>query len=227
MNTDGNRTRWPDVAGAKPGLVMVSRWKVPSPAVQRTVGDVVASVWEREPWPDGVLSYTLFAAEDGQTILHYSQWADDAAFESWVANQRDDRVDMIDLAVPGIERLARRAYRYHRSAVLAPERTPECLVAVEIEARPIEEWMDLVLAALEESGLPPGGLAAHFHLDDEGGRAFNFAEWSSAEAHRRALENGGNIGRGPRWDRARTFPGARFASQRFRLLVSLHPPADA
>lgn len=223
MNTDVDWERWPDVAGAEPGLVMVSRWKVPSPGAQRTVGDVVASVWEREPWPDGVLSYSLFAGEDGQTILHYSQWADDAAFDAFVANQRDDRVDMIDLAVPGIERIERRAYRYHRSAVLAPERAPECLVAVEVDVQPAEEWVELVLAAIEESGLPPGGLAAHFHIDDEGRHAFNFAEWASAEAHRRALEIDGNIGRGPRWDRARTFPGARFASQRHRLLVSLHP----
>lgn len=222
MPTNALTDRWPDFARTDAGLVMITRWRVPSAQAQRAAADAVADVWARRPWPKGVLSFSLFAGEDGRTVLNHSQWTSLDAYHAFVAEEREDRNRTIDQTVPGIERVARFELR-HRATRVVASGSAGCIVGVEIEATPAQEWVELVLAAIDETGLPQGALAAHFHVGLDGGRAFNLAEWTSAEAHRAALAATGSVGRGPAWDRVRTYPGARFAMMRYEPLVSMHP----
>lgn len=221
MQTSIRTDRWPDFARKDAGVVMITRWRVPSPEAQRAAADATAEVWARNPWPEGVLSYSLFAGEDGRTILNHSQWTSLAAYHAFVESERAGRNRAIDDAVPGIERIARFEHRHYASRVLA-EGSTGCVVDVEIEAAPAEDWVKLALAAIDESGPPSGALAAHFHVDEENGRAFNLAQWTSADAHHEALARDA-LGRSPAWQRVRDYAGARFAVSRYERLVSMHP----
>jgi hypothetical protein len=54
---------------------MVSTWRVGTPERQRSAVDAIARTWQSRPWPDvGLLSYSVLTGEDGDTLLHYSQW---------------------------------------------------------------------------------------------------------------------------------------------------------
>lgn len=77
----------------------------------------IARTWERRDWPAaGLLGYHVYAGHDGSTLLHHSQWADEAAYEAFVKTHRQERVDEVDTAVPGIERVRLDRYRRYRSA---------------------------------------------------------------------------------------------------------------
>jgi hypothetical protein len=95
------------------------------------------------------------------------------------------------------------------------------------EAR-LRAWVDAVFDALAaEEDLHPGGISGHFHVSTDGTRVLNYAEWTSEEAHREALERSsrGAVGSGPRWREVQTFPGLTSSTvRRYRLLGSLTGP---
>jgi hypothetical protein len=208
----------PDLVRPDVRAPLFSTWSVGTPERQRQTVEAIARTWERRPWPsEDLLGYHVYTGHDGSTLLHHSQWTGEHAFESFVKAHRQERVDEIDTAVPGIERLRLGRYRRYRSLVrkdgTAP--VPGCIVVVDVEFEgPDPErqraWVDAVIEALESEPVPvPGGISAHFHLSTDGTRVLNYAEWESARAHADALAAPGEgIGSTTAaWERVRNWPG--------------------
>ncbi|OEV30858.1 antibiotic biosynthesis monooxygenase [Streptomyces nanshensis] len=227
-------TDLPDPARQDSRVAFFSRWRVAGPGERDAALDAIAAVWEREPWPSPeLLSYHLFAGEDGRTLLHHSQWTSDDAYETYARDHRQARIDEIDAAVPGIERIEIGRFRHYRSGGMEGDpRTAGCLVIVEAEfdgPDPARQraWVDAVLEALESDPEPPaGGISAHFHLSTDGMRVVNYAEWESAQAHIDALHPPGVGVGGPteQWKRVQEFPGLTAGGvDRFRPAFGLVP----
>ncbi|QGV81251.1 antibiotic biosynthesis monooxygenase [Streptomyces ficellus] len=208
----------PDLRRPGTGVVKVSTWRVGTPERQRAAVDAIAAAWRRRDWPDvGLRSYTVHIGEDGDTLLHYSQWTSEEAYEEFFRSHRDERNAEIDAAVPGIERVALHSYALYRSAPPDPDdhRVPGCVVIVDVEfdgPDPDRQraWVDGVFDALAGDPAPhPGGMSAHFHLGLDGTRVLNYAEWESAGAHVEALAAPGDgVGSDtPQWRKVLTFPG--------------------
>ncbi|MFF9145175.1 antibiotic biosynthesis monooxygenase [Streptomyces sp. NPDC014861] len=196
MNAVAHPDARPDLHRPGVGAVLVSTWRVGTPERQRAAVEAIRKAWESRAWPDlGLLSYSVLAGTDGDTLLHYSQWTGQEAYEDFVRTYRDDRNAEIDAAVPGIERVELRRYGpIHRStpqSALDAERRPGVVVIVEADFDPSdagrrEEWVDRVFDALDEDVVTrpaPGGVSGHFHLSTDGGRVLDYAEWESARAH--------------------------------------------
>lgn len=198
-----------------------STWRTGTPERQRQAVDAIARTWERRPWPaEDLRGYHVYTGHDGSTLLHHSQWANEQAYEAFVKTHRQERVDEIDTAVPGIERLALNRYRRYRSATRddrAAAVVPGCVVIVDVEFEGPDPdrqraWVDAVFEALESEPDPrPGGISAHFHLGTDGTRVLNYAEWESAEAHLDALAAPGDgVGSAtPQWERVQNWPGLK------------------
>lgn len=229
-------THRPDPARPDAGIAFFSRWRLPGPAAGRAAVDAIARVWEREPWPTpGLLGYHVYEGEDGTTLLHHSQWTGEDAFEAFVREHRQARVDEIDAAAPGIERLGIDRFRHYRGGGIGDARTPGCFVTVDVEFDVPEggdpqlqrAWVDAVFEALESDPAPhPGGISAHFHLSTDGSRVLNYAEWESAQAHIDALESPGEGigGATPQWRRVQSFPGLKESHvRRHTLALGLVP----
>ncbi|MER6193019.1 antibiotic biosynthesis monooxygenase [Streptomyces cyaneofuscatus] len=208
----------PDPARDDAGIAKAGTWDVGTPERQRQAVDAIRKAWESREWPHpGLLSYSVYAGEDGRTLLHYSQWAGEQAYQDFVRESRDTRNADIDAAVPGIERLAPHTYELYRSGFRAEgdTREPGCVVIVDVEfagpdpARQ-RDWVDAVFEALgEDPHTPAGGIAAHFHVSTDGTRVLNYAEWESAGHHIAALAAPGEgIGSpSPLWERVQKYPG--------------------
>ncbi|MEU0474465.1 antibiotic biosynthesis monooxygenase [Streptomyces olivaceus] len=197
-----------------------STWRVGTPERQRLTVDAIARTWERRPWPaEGLRGYHVYTGHDGSTLLHYSQWVSEQAYEAFVETHRQERVDEIDTAVPGIERLGLGRYRRYRSGAREDGAavTPGCVVIVDVEFEGSDPdrqraWVDAVFEALESEPAPhPGGIGAHFHLGTDGTRVLNYAEWESAQAHLDALAAPGDgVGSATaQWERVRNRPGLK------------------
>ncbi len=156
----------PDPARPDAAIAKASTWNVGTPQRQRETVDAIRKVWESREWPHpGLLSYSVYTGEDGATLLHYSQWTGEQAYQELVRDSRDARNAEIDAAVPGIERVGIQTYEHYRSGLRAEGDTREtgCVVIVDVEfAGPDRarqrDWVDSVFEALaEETGLPAGG----------------------------------------------------------------------
>lgn len=228
----------PDPARTDALLAKASTWNVGTQRRQREAVDAIRKAWENREWPHpGLLSYSVYAGEDGATLLHYSQWTGEQAYQDFVRESRDIRNAEIDAAVPGIERLELRTYELYRSGLRAAGDTREtgCLVIVEAEfdgPDPARQraWVDAVFEALgEEADLPAGGIAAHFHASTDGTRVINYAEWESAEHHIAALAAPGEgVGSpSPLWERVRNYPGMTGGGvHRYTPVLSMEPGVD-
>ncbi|MCX4980155.1 antibiotic biosynthesis monooxygenase [Streptomyces sp. NBC_00572] len=200
MNAVARPDARPDLHRPGVGAVLVSTWSVGTPERQRAAVEAIRTAWESREWPDlGLLSYSVLTGTDGDTLLHYSQWTEQKAYDDFVRTYRDDRNAEIDAAVPGVERLELRRYgAIHRSTVHAATSTgelPGVVVIVEADfegagaavgAGHREEWVDSVFAALDEDAVTrptTGGISGQFHLSVDGGRVLNYAEWESEQAH--------------------------------------------
>ncbi|MFF6882508.1 antibiotic biosynthesis monooxygenase [Streptomyces sp. NPDC012421] len=196
MNAVAHPDARPDLHRPGVGAVLVSTWRVGTPERQRAAVEAIRKAWESRAWPDlGLLSYSVLAGTDGDTLLHYSQWTEQRAYDDFVRTYRDDRNAEIDAAVPGIERVELRRYGpIHRSTARGATSTgelPGVVVIVEADFDPAdagrrEEWVDGVFAALDEDAATrpvPGGISGQFHLSTDGGRVLNYAEWESERAH--------------------------------------------
>ncbi|MCX4822249.1 antibiotic biosynthesis monooxygenase [Streptomyces sp. NBC_01142] len=209
----------PDLTRSGVGVVKVSTWDVGTPERQRGAVEAISQAWQSREWPDvGLVSYTVHIGEDGRTLLHYSQWTGEDAYQEFFRTFRDDRSAEIDAAVPGIERLGIHSYELYRSGSSAgneDRRIPGSVVIVDVEfdgpdAARQRAWVDGVFEALGTDPHPhPGGISGHFHISLDGRRVLNYAEWASAEAHIEALSAPGNgIGSPtPQWARVQSFPG--------------------
>jgi hypothetical protein len=154
-----------------------------------------------EPRPDGLLDVRWLEPLEGGDPVTYSQWSGPAD---------------VDGGVP---------YRRYRSGGLAsPDRQVGCVVLVSVEfdrTGVAEEWIDLVFSALAAEDEPdPGGISGHFHISTDGLRVLNYAEWTSAQAHRDALARGdGAVGVSDLWRRVRSFTGLKGSDvRRYRVV---------
>ncbi|MFF7263692.1 antibiotic biosynthesis monooxygenase [Streptomyces sp. NPDC008159] len=216
------------------GAPFFSTWRVGTPQRQRQVVEAVVDTWLGRPWPaEGLLGYFLYTGEDGSTLLHYSQWADEQAYEAFVRTRRQERNDAIDTAVPDIERVRLGRYRHYRSLTGGDHdtRVPGCVVIVDIEfdgPDPVRQraWVDAVAEALATEPNPhPGDIAAHFHLGSDGTRVLNYAEWESAQDHIDALADGQGVGSlTGAWHRVQTWPGLKGSTiSRYEYALGLLP----
>lgn len=154
----------------RPGVAQFSTWWVGGR--QQPALDSIAAAWRRRPWPTpDLLAYTIFPGADGGTLLHFSQWTTQDAFESFTREHRDERIAEIDAAVPGIERIGLHRYRHHRSL---PE-LPGTPASFTIET-PEPDRIDAVLDAPR----PPGLLVAHGFVG--GGGALILRDWTTVPA---------------------------------------------
>ncbi|MGX1514665.1 antibiotic biosynthesis monooxygenase [Streptomyces collinus] len=226
----------PDLARTDALAPFFSTWRVGTPERQRQTVDAIARTWERRPWPaEDLRGYHVYTGHDGSTLLHHSQWASEQAYEAFAKTHRRERVDEIDTAVPGIERLGLGRYRRYRST--RPEGpaaavVPGCIVIVEVEFEGPDPdrrraWVDAVFEALQSEPNPrPGGLSAHFHLSTDGTRVLNYAEWESAQAHIDALAAPGDgVGSSTsQWERVQTWPGLKSSTvNRYDHVLGLVP----
>ncbi|MFI7014968.1 antibiotic biosynthesis monooxygenase [Streptomyces sp. NPDC050164] len=219
----------PDLTDPRIGALFFSTWQVGTPERQRQTVEAIGRAWERRPWPTGdLLRYHVYAGHDGSTLMHYSQWSDEQAYEASVKAQRQEWVDEIDTAVPGIERLGIGRYRLYRSRerAVGDVRVPGLIVTVRIDfeegsGERREEWVDLVLKALGDDPEGHAGLiSAHFHLSTDGGHVLNYAEWESDQAYDEALAAPAT----DTWERVRTYPGvAGVSGSRYRHALGLVP----
>ncbi|MFJ5258882.1 antibiotic biosynthesis monooxygenase [Streptomyces sp. NPDC088387] len=225
----------PDLVRPEAGAPFFSTWRLGAPERQRQAVEAVAAAWERRPWPTGrLLSYHVYTGHDGSTLMHHSQWADERAYEGFVKTRRQETVDEIDTAVPGIERLGLDRYRRYRSQErpAGDRRVPGLIVAVRIEfeqgaAARRREWVDLVLTALagDEEG-HRGLISAHFHLSQDGTHVLNYAEWEDDAAYDAALAAPGDGVASPneQWARVQSYAGVKgFTAARYRHALGLVP----
>ncbi|MEW2391465.1 antibiotic biosynthesis monooxygenase [Streptomyces venezuelae] len=176
----------PDPARADGGLTFISTWSTGSPERLRATLDAVAKAWETRPWPhEGLLSYTVYAGSDGSTVLHYSQWRDEEAYQDFfagAANGRDARNTEIDAAVPGIERLGLNKTRLYRSwEGSGGDGSGTVAIALTDFESPDPEgqraWSDRAVEALDAGTADSSGpYAAHLHLTLDGKRVITYAE---------------------------------------------------
>ncbi|MFD6437090.1 antibiotic biosynthesis monooxygenase [Streptomyces venezuelae] len=188
----------PDPARADGGLTFISTWSTGSPERLRATLDAIAKAWETRPWPhEGLLSYTVYGGSDGSTVLHYSQWRDEEAYQDFfagAANGRDARNAEIDAAVPGIERLGLDKTRLYRSwsggqAGEGAEPGTVAITLTDVDGPDPEEQRaraDRAVEALDRGAADSTGpYAAHFHLGLDGKRVITYAEGGGAGARYR------------------------------------------
>jgi hypothetical protein len=202
---------FPDPARTDVGVVLAAEQAVGGADRLVAAADAVIASWRGEPWPDGLLSYSLFLDTDGDLLLHYAQWTS------------EDRL-------PNLARLSDHTrYRLYRGSRSADGVVPGAIVAVRVDTDAdvlARTWVDAVFEALDQDrGLPSGGLGAFFHISTDGRRVLNYAEWVSADAHKNALAaTGRGISQGPLWDKVQSMPGVRPQSvTRYRLYKTLLP----
>jgi hypothetical protein len=184
--------------------------KLPDLSRPDAVVAVVSQGHIETSWPEGLLSRSHFVSTDDNTRLTYEQWATE---------------DIKDTAA-GHDAIAYRLVRGEADSA----RVPGCIVFIDIETDGAEianAWIDSVFDALTSDEDPhPGGISAHFHLSLDGKRVLNYAGWTEAEAHRKAVEDPGAPGiariETPEWHKVLNTPGVRpLGFKRYRLQRSI------
>ncbi|MEU8230083.1 hypothetical protein AB0C12_10820 [Actinoplanes sp. NPDC048967] len=198
---------FPDPARGDAGFVVSGEWAAGSADRLVAAADAVIAARRSAPWPEGLLAYSLFIDADGDLLRDYAQWTDEAA----AGPVRRDHV----------------AYHLYRGSRSNEGTPPGAMVAVRVDTDDdavARTWVDAVFAALDQdTALPAGGLGAFFHVSTDGRHVLNYAEWVSADAHRKALAaTGRGISSGPLWDKVQTMPGVRHQSvTRYHLYRTL------
>jgi hypothetical protein len=228
-------SKLPEIARPDVGTILVSEWKVGTDERQQALVEAFIAAFAAPggsvPWPQGLLSVNLFLSTDGEIVLNYAQWTGEDAYHEFARTDRRELAERVDRAVPGIERSGPVDYRLYRSGVRHDAPVPGCVVIVSIEFDGADEqrqrrWVDTVFEALEaETELHPGGISGHFHISADGTRVLNYAEWTSEETHRDAIERSGqgSIGSGLKWRQVQNFPGLKSSGyKRYRHAQSLY-----
>lgn len=181
----------PDLARTDVGLVLVGEWGTTDPEHQRAAADAALDAWDRVDRPAELLSHSCLLGTDGQSLLHYIQWASEDACRRFVSTTRPRWVDAVDQAVSGIRHRRVVPYRPYRSVIPdAPAGTVGCIVTVAFEtdgAAQARAWVD-ALADTDHVG-PPGMVSAHFHVGHDGTRILNYAEWIDVASHQASVEH--------------------------------------
>lgn len=166
--------------------LLLGRWVVPVGS-QHEVARAVVDAWQAVPWPNGLLAHTVLA--DDSDVTHLSFATDDSTFNR-VASVKRTWNDLVDTAVPGVQRLGVQLFDHHRSVDgPAISDATGCVVLVRLHAsgrQTAADWIDQLASTAAHRPGPEGLIAAHFHLADDG-HILNVAEWTSDVHHQRTL----------------------------------------
>lgn len=207
-----NSLAFPDVRRPDSGIALVSPLYVATPDQQRAEATAAVAVFGRYPLPTGFVSFSAFGSTDGETLLTYAQWTDDAAYRRFTDGLGDS-------ALPGSQVQPIRFTPY-RSSMLDPVSTPGILVAPTFDVDGPDRQRKSVDALVDGplSRPFPGLIASHFHISLDGSRVLNWAEWVDEEAHK----NFGQTSLPAECLDAITMPGVRgIGGKRYTLLESV------
>ncbi len=226
------RTDRTQIRDARAGAVIPSCWTLETPEAQIAAAEAALSAMPAEP---GLLRFGIFRGIEDLTLFLLSQWTDEAARDAYIVVSGKPRA-ATDAAVPNIRRDWREPASLYRSFISDASAEVGCLVVVR---QPLERpapriqrsWADTVIAALESDADPlPGLCTANFFLAADGGHVLNLAEWTSAEAHRAALQRGsvgqhGSLGASPEYEASRSHPGitAEHDVRRYEFFGAVEP----
>ncbi|MFI7643185.1 hypothetical protein [Nonomuraea sp. NPDC049400] len=208
------------------GMALFGTWRVGSPHRQEAAAQVTAAAWQARPWPGaGLRSYAVLAGDDGDTLLHVAQVTDPGGARGQDLSWKQE----VDEAVPGIERSGITAARLQRSTpAYGPTEQAGCVVLVtrDFDDPDVERAHALVEAVFEGSAHTPparGLIRASFYVSLDGSQVFNYALWTSADAHEEAIGNRPpQLEDNPRWRQAHAWLGLTSTTfQRFRPLLRL------
>ncbi|MGH8879118.1 MAG: hypothetical protein ACRD0P_17555 [Stackebrandtia sp.] len=127
-----------------------------------------------------------FTSVDGEALLLYAQWTDEAARAGFSAN-RDAGI----AAVPAFGPVRYRVYRSLSPAAVA--RRPTSLVTATFDVDGPERQRHIADALCRAAtGIPPhpAGLGSHFHLSRDGTRVLDYTEWNDDAAHDVLMDDG-------------------------------------
>lgn len=205
----------PDFTRPDAALVRIREWTVASAEKQSTKAAALVEEWEGQPWPDALLSRSLFAGAGHDALLSYEQWGNESA-------------------VPADSK----ARSFHRRMSLIADnerRAPGIIAFAEIDVDDTDSaqgLLDAVTQALSADPEPdhPWGISANFHVRADGRRVVNISEWTSEEHHQQGFTDTSRSHR-PAWQRISTLPGVRpIGVRRFQLYIhqlpSLPDPSD-
>ncbi|TQE32387.1 hypothetical protein Sipo7851_23715 [Streptomyces ipomoeae] len=182
---------WPDVARAGVGTVVITIRHVGDPERGRELAAVADAERQKEGWPGGLLSWSLFVGTDGRALMAYEQWTDDGALDAALAGP----VPYVP-GIPGTEPSAPVRYRVDRVYPGGADgERAGCLVTPVFDTDGPERqryFIDELFAMTRDDttkdvGQMPGALSAYFHVSADGTRVFNYAEWTDEEAHLAAV----------------------------------------
>lgn len=201
---------------AETDLVVTDTWRVGDRVRQRALADAAMAAWARD-WPAGLLRLDCLLSTDGELVLYYARWADEAAY-------RASGPDRTAGAMPGAEHLGTITSRVHGPLTWSADAGAAgalagCTVLVTIgtDGRERQEQVAATIAAHVGGAPHPGGVGGHLLFSTDGTRVLNYAEWTSEEAHREALA-GPNFGKGQENGIFHGMPGIRGLSMnRYQL----------
>ncbi|MFE9022957.1 hypothetical protein ACFYNL_30920 [Streptomyces sp. NPDC007808] len=171
-------------------IVLVSRRFVGDRDRQKGAVESIMAHWSSLPLPAEFRSLSCFESIDGEHVMTISQWADESSFDEFSKAHPP-------LPIPGLEteadagRLRPQVFRRYRSNTSGGAEDAVCVVTPVFDVDGPERQRQAVDALLDgplgESF--PGLKAMHFHLSTDGVHVLNYAEWTSADAHRAFLES--------------------------------------
>ncbi len=189
----------PDMARTDAGLILISYWTVKSADLQQHAADLAMKLWKDVPWPDGMLSHHVYGADDGITVMNYSQWCDDAAFDAYLAGGQPERVRRIEEDSAGISRDAIDRFRLYRTMDgTSKGELPGCLVLVTFDVDGPEQQCQLIETLISTAKSIPssrqdvgksGDISSHFHVNQGGTQVVNAAEFVDAQSHERLVQS--------------------------------------
>ncbi|WP_151484096.1 antibiotic biosynthesis monooxygenase [Streptomyces albicerus] len=173
----------PEITRANVHTVVITVRHLGDEENQRKAAETAVVGRSEGPWPEGLLSWSLFTSTDGQALMAYEQWTGDAALDAALAAPAP-----YGPGIPGTEPSEPVRYRLHRSRVSegGPHGAVGCVVTPVFDVDGPERqrhFVDELFAMTEDVAPVPGSIAAHFHLSADGTRVFNYAEWSDEQSH--------------------------------------------
>ncbi len=187
---------FPDVGRLDAGLVVVSELTVNTPRAQRAAADAAIAMWDRVPWPQGLLSHSALLGLDGYSVLHWLQWTGEADYEEFQGASAYDETQS------PLEQGGTALYRPLRTTVTKLRRTPPEYIGIlsaELDSSSEEHQrhcIEGIRSALSDTEAAVG----HFHVSIDGRRLLHYAE-SAQPAAQAPLT--------PEWRLLGSVPGTR------------------
>lgn len=194
-------------------MALITEWQVEDSKNQRIIADASLENMENGYWPEGLLYYHTYLGTDGVSILHYSNWRHEQDHINFLEKGLPRRLDELFKQVQLKDREMLGKFRIYKTLTGDSKAVPGCIIIIQEDFESPEvtpQWIDTVVEALSsEEQLPEGYLSAYFHISLDGKSMLNYAEWTSEEAHQKAMDQSlkGTIGQAHLWDKVINFKG--------------------